>query len=80
MTTSVLSLVGALGVIIAIGIAVYWWERWILRLVPFLYATTFSVVWFGGTAESFADLATRTLIVNTATGIMLLFAWLQIRE
>jgi hypothetical protein len=79
MSTDLLGLVGVFGVPIAIGAAVYWWEHWISRLVPFLYATAISFVWFGETAESFADLAIRALVVNSVTGFMLFFAWLQIR-
>jgi xanthosine utilization system XapX-like protein len=79
MSSDLLGLVGAIGVLIAVGIAVYWWQHWILRLIPFLYATAFSFVWFGETAESFVDLAMRALIVNSVTGFMLFFAWLQIR-
>ena len=79
MSRDILTVVGTIGLAIAIGIAVYWWERRILRLVPFLYATVLSFVWFGETAESFPDLAMHALVLNSATGILLFFAWLQIR-
>ena len=62
------------------GVAIYWWERRMLRLIPFLYSTVLLFVWFGETAESFADLVMHALVVNSATGFMLFFAWLQIRE
>ena len=80
MSTDILGLVGAIGVVVAVGVAVKWWEHWIVRLVPFLYATVFTSAWFGGTAESFADLLISVLVVNSATGILLFFAWLEIRK
>jgi xanthosine utilization system XapX-like protein len=80
MSRDILAVVGILGVTIAIGVAIYWWERRMSRLIPFLYSTVLSFVWFGETAESFADLVMHALVVNSANVFMLFFAWLQIRE
>jgi len=69
-----------MGLLLAVGIPIYWWQLKILRLVPFLYATTFSLFGFATAAESVTDLAMRVLVINSVTGGILFFAWLQCRK
>ena len=80
MSVDVIGILGIVGLFIAIAVPVYWWERPLLRVVPFLYATMFSVLWFGGTAESYAKMALNVLVINVVTGALLFFAWFEARK
>ena len=80
MTTNFLGPLGAFGVIIAIGITIYWWERRPLRIVPFVYATTFTFLWFVNKSDSITEVVKAIGVVNTVTGVLLFVAWLQVRK
>lgn len=80
MNFDVIGILGILGLFIAIGVPIYWWGRPMLRMIPFIYATAFAVLWFGGTAESYTKIALNVLVLNVVTGALLFFAWLEARK
>ena len=80
MNTDILRTVGVMGLLLAVGVPIYWWQQKILRIVPFLYATTFSLLGFATAAESITDLVLRILVINSVTAGILFFAWLQCRK
>jgi hypothetical protein len=73
-------MVGVMGLLLAVGVPIYWWQVKILRLIPFLYATSFSLFGFATAAESVSDLVMRVLVMNSVTAGILFFAWLQCRK
>jgi len=80
MSGEVIGILGVLGLFVAIGVPVYWWGRPLLRVIPFIYATGFAILWFGDTAESYGKMALHVLVLNMVTGVLLFFAWLEARK
>jgi hypothetical protein len=72
--------VGVMGLLLVVGVPIYWRQHRILLLVPFLYGTIFSLFGFAKPAESVADFVTRVLIINLATGFILFFALWESRK
>lgn len=80
MNVDPLHIAGLIGFFVSMVLAVYFWERILFRLVPFIYATVLAIVWFYSPSGSIIDLLEVIAALNIAAGVMVFSAWLQIRK
>ena len=80
MNIEPLDVIGLIGLFVALGVSIYFWERTAFRFVPFMYATTFTLGWFDNPSGSIVELLKAVAVMNLVTGGMLFAAWLQIRR
>ena len=80
MNIDPLHAIGLIRFFIAMAITVYFWEWFLLRFVPFIYATILAMVWFYNPSGSIIDLLKVIAAMNIAAGVMVASAWLQIRK
>lgn len=73
-------IIGLIGLFVALGVSIYFWERFVFRLIPFVYATGFTLAWFDNLSGSIIELFKAVAVMNIVTGVMLFAAWLQIRK
>ncbi len=71
---------GLIGFVVVMAISVYFWERFLFRFVPFIYATVLALVWFYSSSSSIIDLLIKIAALNLITGLMVFSAWVQIRR